>query len=314
MVNPARLKLDGDRLGDLIDALEPRRPSSLIRVRLGAEVSSDLRPFVAEEIRLHPRVAYQGLLSEEGAATRVAAALPRAAAVSPRLRRRDLDRRLGSPAAVAEPRCCASTATTATTRSTPATRRSTIALEQIAERDKYPEFDVPDFDGLAADEAYEIELSPTGPVGRCRLTSAWRRTVASRDATTAVALRPDLRRVPEAGRGLAVAADLPRRPRGGVVDAAVRDRARALDARRLVPARVRRPHRLGRSFLADLETKQIVSVRDFSVAHCIAASVRVQGPREVSCPRWHARCAGLPPVSRTSASRVRAAYLRLSWL
>ena len=39
-------------------------------------VSSDLRPFVAEEIRLHPRVAYQGILSEEGAATRVAAALP----------------------------------------------------------------------------------------------------------------------------------------------------------------------------------------------------------------------------------------------
>ena len=39
-------------------------------------MSSDLRPFVAEEIRLHPRVAYQGLLSEEGAATRVAAALP----------------------------------------------------------------------------------------------------------------------------------------------------------------------------------------------------------------------------------------------
>ncbi|HET9991993.1 MAG TPA: hypothetical protein VFQ65_25865, partial [Kofleriaceae bacterium] len=39
-------------------------------------MSSDLRPFVAEEIRLHPRVAYQGILSEEGAATRVAAALP----------------------------------------------------------------------------------------------------------------------------------------------------------------------------------------------------------------------------------------------
>ena len=40
------------------------------------EVSSDLRAFVAEEIRLHPRVAYQGLLTEEGAGTRVAAALP----------------------------------------------------------------------------------------------------------------------------------------------------------------------------------------------------------------------------------------------
>ena len=45
--------------------------------------------------------------------------------------------------------------------------------------------------------------------------------------------------------GLAVAADLPRRPRGGVVDATVRDRARAVDARCVVPARVRWPHRLG---------------------------------------------------------------------
>ena len=61
-------------------------------------------------------------------------------------------------------------------------------LEQIAERDKYPEFDVPDFDGLAADEAYEIELSPAGTVGRARLTSAWRRTVANKDAKAAVAL------------------------------------------------------------------------------------------------------------------------------
>jgi hypothetical protein len=57
-------------------------------------------------------------------------------------------------------------------------------FEQIAERDKYPEFDVPDFDGLAADEAYEIELSPDGKIGRCRLTSAWRRTVATVDWLT----------------------------------------------------------------------------------------------------------------------------------
>ncbi len=67
------------------------------------QVSSDLRPFVAEEIRLHPAGRLPGLLSEEGAATRVAAALPPLPAVPARLRRRDLDRRLGSPAAVAEP-------------------------------------------------------------------------------------------------------------------------------------------------------------------------------------------------------------------
>ena len=40
------------------------------------------------------------------------------------------------------------------------------------------------------------------------------------------------------------AAVVPRRPRGGVVDAAVRVAAPALDPRRLVPARVRRPARL----------------------------------------------------------------------
>ena len=57
--------------------------------------------------------------------------------------------------------------------------------------------------------------------------------------------RPELRRVPEARRGLAVAADVPGRPRGRVVDAAVRERPHALDARRLVLARVRRAHRVG---------------------------------------------------------------------
>src|SRR5262245_7014323 len=54
--------------------------------------------------------------------------------------------------------------------------------------------------------------------------------------------RAELRRVPEAGRRVAVAADLPGRSRGRVVDAAVRARPYALDARRLVPARVRWAH------------------------------------------------------------------------
>ena len=150
-------------------------------------MSSDLRPFVAEEIRLHPRVAYQGLLSEEGAATRVAAALPPlsrfrhdyAGAISIV----DWDHRLPSSQLILRVYGYYSEATRAA-----GYEAFDARLEMIAARDKYPEFDVPDFDGLAADEAYECELSPSGQVGRCRLTSAWRRTVASRDAHTAVQL------------------------------------------------------------------------------------------------------------------------------
>jgi hypothetical protein len=150
-------------------------------------VSSDLRPFVAEEIRLHPRVAYQGVLSEEGAATKVAASLPPLA----RFRHEyagaisivDWDHRLPSSNLILRVYGYYSEDTLEAGYEAFDDR-----FEQIAERDKYPEFDVPDFDGLAADEAYEIELSPEGKIGRCRLTSAWRRTVAAKDAAAAVAL------------------------------------------------------------------------------------------------------------------------------
>src|SRR6202000_210270 len=78
-VEPARREsraAQARRRPDRRDDRRPRARSAPITGTLASEVSSDLRPCVAEEIRLHPRVAYQGLLSEEGAATRVAAALP----------------------------------------------------------------------------------------------------------------------------------------------------------------------------------------------------------------------------------------------
>jgi hypothetical protein len=138
-------------------------------------------------------------------------------------------------------------------------------LEMIAERDKYPEFDVPDFDGLAADEAYEIELSPGGVVGKCRLTSAWRRTVASRDAQAAVAL------VQTSEEYQRLVTSSPSRPTYlGDLEAVSwtppceSDHQRwTLDVWFLLAFDGRIGS--GRSFLADLETKQIVSVRDFSV-------------------------------------------------
>ena len=227
-------------------------------------MSSDLRPFVAEEIRLHPRVAYQGLLAEEGAATRVAASLPAltrfrhdyAGAISIV----DWDHRLPSAALVMRVYGYYSQDTLDAGHEAFDDR-----LEQIAERDKYPEFDVPDFDGLTADEAYEIELTAAGAVGRCRLTSAWRRTVAARDAAAAVAL---VQASEEYGR---LVASSPSRPTYlGDLEAvswtppceSEHDKW-TLDVWYLLAFDGRIGS--GRSFLADLDASQIVSVRDFSV-------------------------------------------------
>jgi hypothetical protein len=227
-------------------------------------VSSDLRPFVAEEIRLHPRGAYRGVLSYGGPAPGGAAALP------PLSRFRhdyagaiaivDWDHRLPSQNLVLRIYGYYGEDTLESGYEAFDDR-----LEQIAERDKYPEFDVPDFDGLAADEAYEIELSPLGQIGRCRLTSAWRRTVAPKDAAAAVAL---VQTCDEYGK---LVASSPSRPAYlGDLEAVSwtppceSDYTRwTLDVWYLLAFDGRIGS--GRSFLADLETRQIVSVRDFSV-------------------------------------------------
>ncbi len=150
-------------------------------------MSNDLRAFVAEELRRHPRVAYQSLFSDESSAAKLAASLP----PLPSFRHEyagaiaiiDWDHKL--PSATLALRIYGFYGEDTLEAGLEA---FDDRLEQIAERDRYPEFDVPDFDALAADEAYEIEVTASGTVGRARLTSAWRRTIASADAATAVAL------------------------------------------------------------------------------------------------------------------------------
>jgi hypothetical protein len=58
--------------------------------------------------------------------------------------------------------------------------------EEITARDLYPEFDVPDFAGLPADEAYDIELTLGLEIEAMRLTSPWRREVAEDDSAAAI--------------------------------------------------------------------------------------------------------------------------------
>ncbi len=142
---------------------------------------------MAEGIRRHPRVAYQDLFGGEDDAGRLAVALP----PLPSFRHEhvgaltivDWDHKL--PSQTLALRIFAYYSDEALEAGLEA---YDDRIEQIAERDRYPEFDVPDFDGLPADEAYEIELSPAGVIGRCRLTSAWRRTIAGSEAAAAVAL------------------------------------------------------------------------------------------------------------------------------
>jgi hypothetical protein len=136
-------------------------------------------------MRLHPRVAYQGLFADAPSRQRIVATMPKLVPFGPgyagAITIIDWDHRLPSKALVMRVYCYYSAETLASGEEAFDDR-----LEDIGARDRFPEFDVPDFSDLPADEAYEVELSPTGEVLRCRLTSAWRREVGDKEALWAV--------------------------------------------------------------------------------------------------------------------------------
>jgi hypothetical protein len=227
-------------------------------------VSSDLRTFVAEGIRLHPRVAYQGLLSGPEAPAQLGLALPPlppfrhdyAGAIAVV----DWDHRL--PSSMLALRIYAYYSRDSLEAGQEA---FDDRVEHIAERDRYPEFDVPDFDNLPADEAYEVELTTAGVVGRCRLTSAWRRTIEYADATRAVGLASKSEEYAKL-----VAATSRRPPHLGDLEAVSwtppcesQHPRWTLDVWYLLAFDGRVG--TGRSFLVDIEADLVVAVRDFSV-------------------------------------------------
>ena len=234
--------------------------------RGGEEVRSvrDLRDLVAVDLRRHPRVAYQGLLSESGAGARLAAALPEIPpfrhAYTGALSVIDWDHRLPSRALVLRIFAYYRPESLATGQEGFDDR-----LEEIGRSDRYPEFDVPDFDHLVADEAYEVELTTSGEVGRCRLTSAWRREIAAADAAAAV----ETTRASEEFKRLAPL--LSNRPAhlGGLEAVSwtppceSQHPAWTLDVWYLLAFDGRIG--TGRSFLVDATAKAVVAVRDFSV-------------------------------------------------
>ncbi|WP_428261669.1 hypothetical protein [Haliangium sp.] len=225
---------------------------------------SDLRTFVARDLRLHPRVAYQGLFCGEDVAAELASDLP----PMPPFRGDyfgaisviDWDHRLPSRSLLLRIYAYYSADSHEAGEAAYDER-----LEEIGVHDKFPEFDVPDFDRLAADEAYAVEIDLDGRIGRCELTSAWRRAVDPSDAQAAVTLARGSR---EFAR---LVAEHRNRP----------SHLGELEAVSWTPPCESQHHQwtldvwyllsfdgrvgTGRSFLVDLDTKDIVSVRDFSV-------------------------------------------------
>jgi len=138
---------------------------------------TDLRDWLRRELRRHPRVVHQNLFEGEAARERLASSLPtfvpfKGHSYTAALWMLDWDHRLPSRDLILRVYAYY------TDDSLPLGLRSLADRDaQIAREDLFPEFDVPDYAGLFADEAYEAELSLEGEAKRFRLVSDWRREV-----------------------------------------------------------------------------------------------------------------------------------------
>tara|TARA_R110002096_G_scaffold16898_1_gene57620 strand:- start:65413 stop:66105 length:693 start_codon:yes stop_codon:yes gene_type:complete len=227
-------------------------------------VTTDLRTQVGADLRLHPRVAYQGLCANPAAAEAIAAALrpitPFRSDYVGAICILDWDHRLPSKALALRIYAYYDDDSYEAGQEAYDDR-----LESIGDSDRFPEFDVPDFDLLAADEAYEIEISLDGSIGRSRLTSAWRRNIAIEDGDSAISV------VRESEEFIALQKESKDRPAHlGDLEAVSwtppcesEHNEWTLDVWFLQAFDGRVGS--GRSFLVDPATNTVVAVRDFSV-------------------------------------------------
>jgi hypothetical protein len=137
------------------------------------------------ELQIHPRIEQQGI-GRQKAQPVLDAALPRLQpfrehAVHSTIGVLDWDHRLPSKQLTLRMHVCYDDAGRQRFDQALTRRREEIQL-----RDLYPEFDVPDFAGLPADEAYDVELTAALDIETMRLTSPWRRDVPVEDAAAAI--------------------------------------------------------------------------------------------------------------------------------
>jgi hypothetical protein len=141
---------------------------------------------ILAELRHHPRVAYQSLVSHPNQLEQLRTTLPALVpfgdahfyGVIPVV---DWDHRLPSRSAVLR---IFAYYTETTMRA--GTAEFEGRKQQITAQDRFPEFDVPDYAGISADEAYEADLDTNAAVVKIRLVSGWRRDIEEQTAHDAV--------------------------------------------------------------------------------------------------------------------------------
>ena len=223
----------------------------------------DLRTFVENDIRQHPRVAYQRLLSNDELRS-IVASLPVLSPFKKEFKGAisvlDWDHRLPSQVLLMRLFGYYSMRSLASGQEAFDDR-----LESIGERDVFPEFDVPDFDQLGADEAYEIPVYLDKKMGECRLTSSWRREIKSSDFKLATQIARDSKAFREIK-----AENRSRLPGLGDLEAVSwtppcesGHETWTIDVWYLLTFDGRIG--AGQSLLVDLNAKEVVTVREFSV-------------------------------------------------
>jgi hypothetical protein len=140
----------------------------------------DPRRDLERELRSHPRVAFQGLLGDPAERALLIQALPsfvpfEGKRYSSVMWVADWDHRLPSRDLILRLYAFYGEESRRAGERSYDERKSRIAREDL-----FPEFDVPDFSGLMADEAYEAEMPVGGTPKRFRLVSEWRREVDAR--------------------------------------------------------------------------------------------------------------------------------------
>jgi hypothetical protein len=146
----------------------------------------DLRDLLRSELRIHPRLVQQSLFNRSEDRAKLASTLPPLIPFSGSEYAGadwmiDWDHRLPSRQALLR-----LYAHYTDDRRREAQRRLEARLGEITADDRFPEFDVPDFAGLPADEAYEAEIDLGGNPSRLRLVSEWRREIQQAPAGQAV--------------------------------------------------------------------------------------------------------------------------------
>lgn len=217
-----------------------------------------------DDVRLHPRIAYQGLFADPAARTALLARLPTMrpfkGSYAGGLAILDWDHRLPSKELVLRLHLYYDQLSLAAGEEAYDDR-----LELIAQKDVFPEFDVPDFVELPADEAYVFELSEKGELTATRFTSRWRRDVDDEIARQAIVIArasDEFTQIARETQGRArhlgdldAVAWVP--PCEGLQEMWTVDvwYLLAFDGRM----------GSGRSLLVDLDAKKVVAMRDFSV-------------------------------------------------